>query len=48
VPPRTEYPQHELGLVTLEQFDEVVSLKPEQCRGCAEKLRGYDPEMLRH
>lgn len=45
MPPRTEYPQHELGLVTLKQFDDVVSLKPKQVRGCAETRRGYDPEI---
>jgi len=42
------HPKHERELVPLEQCDEVVSLKPTECRGCGEKLRGDDPEPLRH
>lgn len=42
------HPKHERKLVPVEQCDEVVSLKPAECRGCGAKLRGDDPEPLRH
>jgi transposase len=40
--------KHERPLVPVEQCDEVVPLKPTECRGCGAKLRGDDPEPLRH
>lgn len=42
------HPKHERQLVPVEQCDEVVSLKPTECRGCGATLRGDDPEPLRH
>lgn len=35
-------------LVPVEQCDEVLTLKPTQCRGCQETLTGSDVEPLRH
>jgi transposase len=40
--------KHERPLVPTEQCDEVQSLKPSECRRCGEKLRGNDPDPLRH
>lgn len=42
------HPKHERKLVPIEQCDEVVALKPTECRGCGEALRGDDPDPLRH
>ena len=42
------HPKHERALVPVEQCDEVVPLKPTECRGCGATLRGDDPEPLRH
>lgn len=42
------HPKHERELVPVERCDEVVPLKPTECRGCGAKLRGDDPNPLRH
>ena len=42
------HPKHERKRVPIEQCDEVVALKPTECRGCGEALRGDDPDPLRH
>ena len=36
------------ALIPTEQCDDVQPLKPSACRRCGEKLRGCDPEPLRH
>lgn len=40
--------KHERPLIPTDQCDEVRSLKPTECRRCGEKLRGSDPDPLRH
>jgi transposase len=40
--------KHERPLVPTDQCDEVHSLKPSECRRCGQKLRGNDPDPLRH
>ena len=42
------HPKHERELIPTEQCDDVQPLKPSACRRCGEKLRGCDPEPLRH
>ena len=42
------HPQHEREPVPVEQRDEVVVLKPTECRGCGARLRGDDTDPLRH
>jgi transposase len=40
--------KHERPLIPTDECDEVQSLKPTECRRCGERLRGNDPEPLRH
>jgi transposase len=40
--------KHERPLIPTDQCDQVQSLKPTECRRCGEKLRGSDPDPLRH
>jgi transposase len=40
--------KHERPLIPTEQCDEVQTLKPTECRRCADELSGSDPEPLRH
>lgn len=40
--------KHERPLVPSEDCDEVQDLKPTECRRCGQRLRGRDPEPLRH
>ena len=42
------HPKHERPLVPTDECDEVQELKPSECRRCGERLRGRDPEPLRH
>lgn len=39
--------KHKRELIPLEDVDELVSLYPQTCRGCGEKLAGRDDEPLR-
>lgn len=40
--------KHERPLIPTEECDEVVPLKPAECRRCGTKLSGNDPEPWRH
>src|SRR5438445_1409288 len=40
--------RHERPLIPTDHCDEAQSLKPSECRRCGEKLRGSDPDPLRH
>jgi transposase len=40
--------KHERPLLHTDQCDEVETLKPTECRCCGERLRGSDPDPLRH
>jgi transposase len=40
--------KHERPLIPTDQCDDVVPLRPTECRRCSEKLLGSDPEPLRH
>lgn len=42
------HPKQQRPLIPTEQCTSVVSLKPTECRRCAEKLKGSDPEPIRH
>jgi len=42
------HPRHQRELISTADCDHVVPLKPAVCRRCAAKLRGADPEPLRH
>jgi transposase len=42
------HPKHERPLVSTEQCQSVIPLKPKTCRRCGEALTGSDPEPLRH
>lgn len=42
------HPRHERPLIPTEQCDEVVPLKPTECRRCGTKLSGSDGDPLRH
>jgi transposase len=42
------HPKHERPLIPTEQCDEVIILKPTECRRCGGDLPGDDPEPLRH
>jgi transposase len=42
------HPKHERPLIPTDECDEVHPLKPTECRRCGEKLRGSDPDPLRH
>jgi transposase len=42
------HPKHERALIPTEQCQAVVTVKPESCRRCGERLTGSDPEALRH
>ncbi len=42
------HPGHTRPLLPVEDVDEVVVLKPEQCRGCQVPLVGDDPTPFRH
>ncbi len=42
------HPGHTRNLVPVEEVDEVVVLKPDQCRGCHAPLLGDDPSPFRH
>jgi transposase len=42
------HPKHERPLVSTEQCQSVIPLKPKTCRRCGEALTGNDPEPLRH
>src|SRR5215471_8199549 len=43
-----DHPGHTRRLLPVESVDEVVVLKPEQCRGCHAPLSGDDPTPFRH
>jgi transposase len=38
---------HQRALVPVEQVEQVIACKPEQCRRCGERLTGSDPEPWR-
>jgi hypothetical protein len=40
--------KHQRPLIPTEQCDDVLPLKPTECRRCGAKLSGSDPEPLRH
>jgi transposase len=40
--------KHERALVPPERVDDTIVLKPDACRRCGTRLRGSDPEPLRH
>jgi transposase len=40
--------KHERPLIPTDQCDDVVPIKPIQCRRCGTKLSGQDPQPLRH
>lgn len=40
--------KHQRPLIPADQCDEVVPLRPTECRRCSENLSGSDPEPLRH
>lgn len=40
--------KHERALISTDQCQAVVTVKPENCRRCGEPLSGVDPEPLRH
>jgi transposase len=40
--------RHERPLIPTQDCDDVQTLKPTECRRCGTKLRGRDPEPLRH
>lgn len=40
--------KHERALIPTDQCQSVVTVKPEACRRCGERLLGSDPEALRH
>jgi len=40
--------KHERPLIPTDQCDDVLPLRPTECRRCGAKLRGSDPEPLRH
>lgn len=40
--------KHDRPLIPTDQCDDVQPLKPTECRRCSTKLRGNDPEPLRH
>ena len=42
------HPGHTRNLVPVEEVDEVVGLKPEQCQGCHTPLSGDDASPFRH
>lgn len=42
------HPRHLRALIPSQDCDAVVPLKPLACRSCATKLKGTDPEPLRH
>jgi transposase len=42
------HPKHERSLIRSEDCQEVVTLKPRECRRCGTKLTGTDPEPWRH
>jgi len=42
------HPGHTRNLVSVEEVDEVVVLKPEQCQGCHASLSGDDASPFRH
>jgi len=42
------HPGHTRTLLPMEEVDEVVVLKPDQCRGCHAPLWGDDPAPFRH
>ena len=39
---------HQRTLVPIDQVEQVIPCKPEQCRRCGERLRGSDPQPWRH
>ncbi len=42
------HPGHSRTLIPIEEVDEIVILKPEQCRGCQVPLVGEDASPFRH
>lgn len=42
------HPKHERALIPVEQCQEVVTIKPDNCRRCGAQLDGADPRPLRH
>ena len=42
------HPGHTRTLIPVEESDEIVVLKPDQCRGCHAPLSGDDPPPFRH
>lgn len=42
------HPKHDRPLIPTEQCDDVIPLKPSQCRRCGTRLVGLDAEPLRH
>ncbi len=42
------HPKHERALIPTEDCQQMIPCKPAQCRGCGQKLSGFDPEPGRH
>jgi transposase len=42
------HPKHDRPLVPVEQVDAVHEVKPEKCEACDARLRGKDPDPVRH
>ena len=42
------HPKHERPLLSPDQCDDVIPLKPTACRRCGRELSGEDPTPLRH
>jgi len=42
------HPKHDRPLVPVEEVDAVHDVKPEKCASCGGRLRGEDPEPVRH
>ncbi|MBN2839643.1 MAG: IS66 family transposase [Coriobacteriia bacterium] len=42
------HPKHDRPLVPIEQVDAVYDVKPTKCEACDARLRGDDPEPVRH
>lgn len=40
--------KHERKLIPSEECDEIITLQPTNCRKCGRKLKGNDPQPLRH
>jgi len=42
------HPKHDRPLVPVEEVDAVHDVKPEKCASCGGRLRGEDPDPVRH